>query len=59
MRTSRGIEYILKKEPIFMITLDKIKNIEQEYNYDKYTLVDTNYFFLQDENVRNKIIELL
>jgi len=59
MRTSRGSEYIMKKEPIFTIELDKIKSIEQQSNYDKYILYDTNYFYLKDDMIRNKIMELL
>ena len=59
LRTSRGSEYMLKKEPIFIIELDKIKSVEQDSNYDKYILIDTNYFYLKDDNIRNKIIELL
>lgn len=50
---------MLKKEPIFIIELDKIKSVEQDSNYDKYMLIDTNYFYLKDDNIRNKIIELL
>lgn len=59
LRTSRGSEYMLKKEPIFIIELDKIKSVEQDSNYDKYILIDANYFYLEDDNIRNKIIELL
>ena len=46
MRTSRGADYILQKEPILIIDLDDIKEIINENNFDKYVLTTSNYFYL-------------
>jgi len=58
LRTSRGADYVLKKEPILLIDLKQIKNIEEE-NFDRYILSDSNYFYLKDENIKNKLKELI
>ena len=59
MRTSRGADYILQKEPILTIDLDDIKEIINENNFDKYVLTTSNYFYLNDKEIKTKINELL
>lgn len=59
MRTSRGADYIQQKEPILTIDLDDIKEIINENNFDKYVLNTSNYFYLSDNEIKNKINELL
>lgn len=58
MRTSRGTSYILKKEPILIIDLKEIESIIEDDDFDKYVLDTSNYFYLKDISVRNKIKEL-
>jgi len=59
MRTSRGADYILQKEPILIIDLDDIKEIINENNFDKYVLTTSNYFYLNDKEIKNKLAEVL
>lgn len=59
LRTSRGANYISQKEPILIIDLDSIKEILSENNLDKYVLNTSNYFYLNDSEIKNKINELL
>jgi len=59
MRTSRGADYILQKEPILIINLEEIKEIVNENNFDKYMLITSNYFYLNDNEIKTKINELL
>lgn len=40
---------------IFETPLTNIKEIIQEKNFDKYLLNDTNYFYLQDEQIKEHI----
>lgn len=59
LRTSRGVDYISKKEPILIIKLKDIDKIIEEDKFDKYLLNDSNYFCLKDEKTKNKLNELL
>ena len=59
MRTSRGTDYIIQKEPIFIINLDDIEKILEEDFIDKYVLKTTNYFYLGNEEIKAKVKELL
>lgn len=59
MRTSRGADYILQKEPILAINLEHIKEITRENDFDKYVLNTSNYFYLNDTLIKTKINELL
>ncbi len=53
LKTSRGMDYLKKKEPILAVNLEDIKNIES----DKYILKDGNYFFLKEDKVKESIIK--
>lgn len=59
MRTSRGTDYIKQKEPIFIVNLEDIKEIIKENNFDKYVLNTSNYFYLNDNEIKTEINELL
>ena len=59
MRTSRGADYILQKEPILVVNLDEINDIINENTFDKYVLNTSNYFYLNDNEIKIKINELL
>ena len=59
LRTSRGIDYVLQKEPILVVNLDEINDIINENNFDKYVLNTSNYFYLSDNEIKHKINELL
>lgn len=59
MRTSRGADYVLQKEPILVVNLDEINDIISENDFDKYVLNTSNYFYLNDNEIKNKINELL
>ena len=57
MRISRGMDYIMKKEPILIITLHDILTIVEENGFDKYVLSNLDYFYLNDADIKNKIKE--
>ena len=59
MRTSRGTDYIKQKEPILIVNLEDIKEVVKEENFDKYVLNTSNYFYLNDNEVKDKVIDLL
>lgn len=59
MRTSRGVDYVIKKEPILIVNLEDINEISRENNYDKYVLNTSNYFYLSNNEIKTKINELL
>lgn len=59
MRTSRGVDYILQKEPILIVDLEDIKEVINENNCDKYILNTSNYFYLNDNEIKNKLVEIL
>lgn len=59
LRTSRGADYVLKKEPILVVNLEYIKEIISENTFDKYVLTTSNYFYLNDNEIKTKINELL
>lgn len=59
LRTSRGVDYVLKKEPILIIELQDIVNIIEENDFDKYILNTSNYFYLKDKCIKNKMKELI
>lgn len=59
MRISKGADYILKKEPILIINLNEIKTLEEDDDFDKYLLKNSNYFYLNDPMVKSRIKELL
>lgn len=48
---SKAVNYIEKKEVILAVNLNDIISIEN----DKYTLKDTNYFYLKDEELKKYI----
>lgn len=48
---SKAVNYIEKKEVILEVNLSDIISIEN----DKYTLKDTNYFYLKDEELKKYI----
>lgn len=48
---SRAVDYIEKKEVILEVNLSDIISIEN----DKYTLKDTNYFYLKDNELKKYI----
>lgn len=48
---SKAVNYIEKKEVILAVNLSDIISIEN----DKYTLKDTNYFYLKDEELKKYI----
>jgi len=59
LRTSRGADYVLHKEPILIVDLYDIKEVISENDFDKYVLHTSNYFYLNDNEVKIKIKELL
>ncbi len=59
MRTSRGTDYIKQKEPILIVDLEDIKEIGKEDNFDKYVLNSCNYFYLNNDEVKARLEELL
>lgn len=54
LRTTRNQEYLKKKEIILEVNLSDIKEIIEE-DYDKYLLSNNNYFYMKDNEVKNKI----
>ena len=58
MKISRGADYIKQKEVILDVPLSNIENITKEDSYDKYLLSDTNYFYLRDDELSDKIKKL-
>jgi len=54
LRTTRNQEYLKKKEIILEVNLSDIKEIIEE-DYDKYLLSNNNYFYIKDNEVKNKI----
>jgi len=54
MRTSRGMNYMQKKEPFFILALSQLENIEIG-EFDQYRLQDGNYFLIQSEELRNEL----
>lgn len=56
LRTSRGMDYIKQKDIILELNLSDISKIIEEDQYDKYLLNDTNYFYLRDKDIKDKII---
>lgn len=59
LRTSRGAEYIIRKEPILLININDIKEIISGNKFDKYVLKSSNYFYLKDEEIKLKLKELI
>lgn len=59
LRTSRNMDYIRQKEELYSVPLEQIKTIYQEDNYDKYILNNGDYFFLNDKDIKEKIIEYI
>ena len=59
LRTSRGVDYVLQKEPILCVNLENIKEITKENDFDKYILSSSNYFYLNNEAVKIRLKELL
>ena len=57
LKSSRGVNYICQKELIFSIELNDLLNIVEENNFDKYILNDTNFFYLRDLMIKNKVKE--
>ena len=53
LRISRNVEYNREKEPILIVKLEDIDHIENE-ELDKYILKDGNFFYLQDDELREK-----
>ena len=58
LKVSRGVNYIKQKELILSIELNDIVDIVSEKDYDKYILNDTNFFYLRDLEIKNKIKEI-
>lgn len=56
LRTSRGVSYMEYKEPILIIDLGDIENIELNDDYDKYILNTKDYFYLNDKDIRNAFL---
>lgn len=56
MRTSRGFNYIQKKEVLFKTELNEILKTNDA---DKYFLKDGNYFYLNDKNVKETINNII
>ncbi len=59
LRTSRNMDCIKQKEELYSVSLEQIKTIYQEDNYDKYILNNGDYFFLNDKDIKEKIIEYI
>ena len=59
LRTSRGVDYIMKKEPILIIELNDIVAIIEDKEFDKYVLNTSNYFYFKDDAIKNVIKELI
>ncbi len=55
LRTSRGVDYIKKKEEFYSVRLEEIKDIVKNDDFDKYILENGNYFLLKDEAINKKI----
>lgn len=55
LRTSRGVDYLPKKEVILESNLDNIIKIEKCNDYDKYILLNGTYFYLKDKEVKSVI----
>ena len=58
LKISRGVNYISQKELILSIELKDIVDIVEEKDYDKYILNNTNFFYLRDLEIKNKIKEI-
>lgn len=58
LKVSRGVNYIKQKELILSIELNDIVDIVSEKDYDKYILNNTNFFYLRDLEIKNKIKEI-
>jgi hypothetical protein len=58
LKVSRGVNYIKQKELILSIELNDIVDIVGEKYYDKYILNNTNFFYLRDLEIKNKIKEI-
>jgi len=58
LRTSRGISYIEYKEPILIVDLNDIKNVEINDDFDKYILNTKDYFYLNDKDIRNAFLNI-
>lgn len=50
-RVGRSINYPIKKEVIFETSIDSIIEVSKENDFVKYQLVNTNYFYLSDDDV--------
>lgn len=50
-RFGRSINYPIKKEVIFETSIDSIIEVSKENDFVKYQLVNTNYFYLSDDDV--------
>lgn len=59
LRTSRGSDYVLQKELILAVELKEITNIVDGPAFDKYVLNSSNYFYLKDNDIKNKLKELI
>lgn len=57
LKVSRGVNYISQKELILSVELKDILDIVEEKEFDKYILNDTNFFYLRDLMIINKIKE--
>ena len=59
LKISRGVDYILQKEPILVVNLKDITNIIEENDFEKYVLNYSNYFYLKDNDIKSKLKELI
>ncbi len=51
LRVGRGADYLRKKEPILIINIEDIVDITD----NKYTLKDSNYFYLKDDELKKNL----
>ena len=58
MKVGRGADYIKQKELILDVYISDIVSITLEDGYDKYLLENTNYFYLKDIQIFQKISDL-
>lgn len=50
-RMGRAINYPIKKEVIFETSIESIISVEFQDNFVKYSLDNTNYFYMKDDKI--------
>lgn len=55
-RMGRAINYPIKKEVIFETSTESIISVENQGDFAKYLLDNTNYFYLKDDRIYDYMI---